>query len=656
MASKKKTKKKKSATKKKKQVKQKPSLFMRLCKWMVVLGLWGAIACTGILLWFAKDLPDVTAQATFERRSSIIVKASNGAVIARYGESKGQNISVNDVPEHLVQAVLSIEDRRFYSHPGIDPLGITRAMITNISKGRLVQGGSTITQQLAKNLFLTHQRKLKRKIQEALLALWLERELTKDEILSAYMNRVYLGAGTYGFEAASQLYFGKSAKHVTIREAAVLAGLLKAPSRYSPHSNPELAKKRSDVVISAMVDAGFLKKSELTDEQLAFNLPQKPLKSGQNYRYFTDWVVDGLDDLVGRPNIDMVVETTLISPLQNHAQNTLKQTIDNADEMSFVSQGAILSMAQDGAILTMVGGYDYRKSQFNRTTQAIRSPGSSFKPFVFLTAIEQGWDPDDTILDEKITEGSYRPKNFAGKYHGKIELTEALSKSMNTASVRLTQEVGIGNVLKTAKKIGIISPLERDLSLSLGSSGVSVLEMGTAYTTLSNGGYRIFPYAITRITENNGRLLYARKKPKSYPHTIRTKDVSKLTYMLQDVIQSGTGKRARLPFPAAGKTGTSQNNRDAWFAGYTDKMATIVWLGNDDNSPMRSITGGNLPAMIWRDVMMFGNNKVSAASFEKSDTDQDNRFSTVLKRLFSSENKNTPPTPKRKNDYSNLND
>ncbi len=653
MAPAKKNKKKNS---KKKQAKKKPSIMMRLFKWMVVLGLWGIIALTGILLWFAKDLPDITTQASFERRSSIVVKAANDTIIGRYGESKGQNINVNDVPHHLVHAILSIEDRRFYNHFGIDPLGITRAMITNVRRGRLVQGGSTITQQLAKNLFLTHQRKLKRKIQEALLAIWLERELSKDEILSAYMNRVYLGAGTYGFEAASQLYFGKSARYVTVREAAVLAGLLKAPSKYSPHSNPELAKKRSDVVINAMVDAGFIKKSELSEEQLTFKLPQKPLKSGQDYRYFTDWVVDGLDDLVGRPDIDMIVETTLISPLQDHAQNTLKQTIDNADEMSFVSQGAVLSMAQDGAILAMVGGYDYRKSQFNRTTQAIRPPGSSFKPIIFLTAIEQGWDTDDKILDEKITQGSYRPKNFANKYYGEVELTEALSKSMNTASVRLMQEAGIGNVLKTSKKLGIISPLQRDLSLSLGSSGLSMLEMGTAYTTLSNGGYRVFPYAITRITDKNGRVLYQRKKPSSYQHIIRTKHVSKLTYMMQDVIENGTGRRAKLPFPAAGKTGTSQNNRDAWFAGYTDKMTTIVWMGNDDNSPMRSITGGNLPASIWRNVMMFGNNKVTAPSFARPEEDQENNFSTVLKRLFSSDNSNTVPKPKRKNDYSNLND
>lgn len=646
------TKKKKPTTKSK--VKKRSILF-KLTRWCFVLSIWGLLFLAGVLLWFAKDLPDITEQASFERRSSIVVKASDGSVIGRYGESKGKNITVDNMPPLLVQAVLATEDRRFYSHPGIDILGISRAMMTNISRGRFVQGGSTITQQLAKNLFLTHQRKLKRKIQEALLAIWLERQLTKDEILSAYMNRVYLGSGTYGFEAAAQLYFNKSARDVNLREAAVLAGLLKAPSRYSPHNSIELAKKRSDVVLNAMKDAGYISDEDTADQAaMALILPHRVSNAESNIRYFTDWVIDGLDDLVGRPDMDLIIETTLDARLQKNAQNTLVNAIDQADDMQFVSQGAILSMRPDGAIIAMVGGYDYGQSQFNRVTQAKRSPGSAFKPFVFLAAIEKGWDAKDKILDSPITTGEYRPKNFAGQYYGTVDLETAMAKSMNTATVRLAQEIGIKSVMNTAKKVGIISKMERDLSLALGSSGISILEMGTAYSTLANGGYRVFPYTITRITNSNGRVLYTRKNNISHQAIIRSKHVKELSFMMRSVINNGTGKNAKLPFPAQGKTGTSQDSRDAWFVGYTDKMVSVVWLGNDDNSPMRQITGGGLPASIWKTVMMDGNNRQPDVAISGQPHDQDTGFTNMVGRLFSNDN-DAPPRPKRKNDYSNLN-
>ncbi len=629
---------------------------MRLFKWVLVLGVWGIIFLTGIILWYAKDLPDVTKTATFERRASIIVKSSNGSTLARYGESKGKNIHTDEIPEHLIHAILATEDRRFYTHPGIDILGISRAMLINISKGRFVQGGSTITQQLAKNLFLTHDRKLARKIKEAVLAIWLESELSKDQILSAYMNRVYLGSGTYGVDAAARLYFGKSAKEVNLRESAIIAGLLKAPSRYSPHNNVDLAISRSDIVLDAMKDAGYITQADLTESALSISLPHKKTKSGKNTRYFTDWVIEEIDNIIGNSGMDLVIETTLDERIQEHAYNSLIKAIDNTAELQFVSQGAVLSLSPDGAVLAMVGGYDYSRSQFNRTTMAKRPPGSAFKPFVYLSALENGWKPYNNILDAPIKHGTYRPKNFANKYYGDVTMEMALAKSMNTATVRLAQDVGISNIINTAKKLGISSNLERDLSLTLGSSGVSMLEMATGYATMANGGYRIFPYAITKITNSEGRVLYKRSPPKSYQSVVRPKHIINISKMMETVINEGTGKRAKLPFTASGKTGTSQNNRDAWFAGYTNKMVSVVWLGNDDNSPMRRITGGNLPAEIWRDIMSYGNNKRNAPASLGIEENKRDGISGLLERMLP----NHVPHKNSKNrtggDFSNLND
>lgn len=645
-----KTKRKKSKSHKSKK-KQKKSLFWRAFRWLLALGIWAGIALTGIILWYGKDLPDITKSATFERRASIIINSADGVTLARYGESKGKTINASDLPDHLIHAILAIEDRRFYNHHGIDPWGITRAMLTNIYHGRFVQGGSTITQQLAKNLFLSHKRTLDRKIQEALLALWLERELTKNEILSAYMNRVYLGSGTYGFEAAAQLYFGKSARAVNTLEAAVLAGLLKAPSRYSPHQNPDAAKKRADVVLQAMKNAGYLNKDEFQRiKSTKLSLPHRKSGTQQNVRYFTDWVINGLDDIVGVSDTDIIIETTLDSRLQKNAQNRLIKAIDSADDMQFLSQGAVLSMRPDGAITAMVGGYDYAESQFNRTIQARRPPGSAFKPFVFLTALEKGWKPNSKILDSPITSGEYRPKNFANEYLGTIDLETALAKSLNTATLRLTQEVGIGNVIKTAKKLGIISPLQRDLSLSLGSSGTSMLELGTAYATLANDGHKIFPYAIARISTQDGDTLFERERPQ-YQKVVKSKHIRDISFMLQSVINNGTGKNAKTEFRSYGKTGTSQDSRDAWFAGYTDRLVTIVWLGNDDNSPMRRITGGGEPARIWRDVMAHGHPRQNETNFPK--IRKNSGFSNLLDQLKSAA---PTPVPRRKADYSNVND
>ncbi len=637
--------------------KKKRSLAMLFFRWCFILGIWGLVFLAGTLLWFAHDLPDITRSATFERRPSIILLASNGTEFARYGETKGQNIRVENLPAHLPQAVIATEDRRFYSHPGVDILGIMRAMAVNISKGRFVQGGSTITQQLAKNLFLSHERKLTRKIKEAMLAIWLEQKLTKEEILSAYMNRVYLGSGTYGFEAAAQLYFGKSAKDVTLHEAAVLAGLLKAPSRYSPHNDPKLAIKRSNLVLNSMVQAGYIEKSDIKSEGIVISLPNKRANDERIARYFSDWVVSGLDDLIGVPGTDMIVQTTLDLSTHRRAEKALTSAINNTDEMRFVSQGAVLVMQPDGAITTMIGGYNYNQSQFNRTTQSRRPPGSAFKPIVFLTALERGWNSNDEILDAPITKGEYRPKNFANKYYGEVSLKTALAKSMNTAAVRLCNDIGIGHVMRTAYDLGVTSQMQRNLSLCLGSAGISMLEMGTIYTTFANSGFQVFPYGITNITTPDGNTLYERKTPIKYTRIIDRDHARDLSSMLREVTLTGTGRAAAQEFPTYGKTGTSQDYRDAWFAGYSDTATAIVWLGNDDNSPMRAITGGGLPARIFAQVINAAHqSKAPITRPSKIRHKGDGGFSNLLGRLLSSGDNTGQRDRVNRGSYSNLND
>ncbi len=608
---------KKRTTRSKK--KKKTSLFAFLFKWAFVLGLWATIILTIIVAWYASELPEITKKIDFARKTAVIIKASDDSTIARYGDLTGQNVDVKDLPANLMNAVLAIEDRRFYNHPGIDFIGFTRAMAVNIVRMRLVQGGSTITQQLAKNLFLSQERTIKRKIQEAILALWLENKLTKDEILSAYLNRVYLGSGAYGVSAASQLYFGKPAEQMGLRESAMIAGLLKAPSRYSPFNNPDLSAQRTDVVLKAMADAGYIEDFE---RELGKVLPAARARppSDNIARYFGDWVLDGLDELVGTPSEDLVVETTFDPAIQTTAEAALTKTIMTYGEERKISQGAIIVMRPDGAILAMVGGRNYQQSQFNRATQAKRQPGSAFKPVVYLSAIEHGWDADDKILDEPFSDGvSYQPENFAQKYQGEVTLEEALAKSLNTAAVRLLQAIGLRKVIDTARRLGIRSKLEPDSSLALGTSEVSLLEMSLAYATIANGGYSVFPYAIKRISSlEDGTLYYERPDYRSPSRAFERSDINELRRMLETVITEGTGRAANPGFQSGGKTGTSQNSRDAWFIGYTDELVAGVWLGNDDNSPMDKVTGGSFPARIWKDVIIGSKGAYDPPHFSKS--------------------------------------
>ncbi len=582
------------------------SLMRTLIKWGFVLGLWLTLFVIIITVWYARELPDITKNAAFERRAAITILANDNTQIARIGELKGMSIQIDDMPDYVRFAVISIEDRRFYTHFGIDPKGIARAIYTKIFKGGRLAGGSTITQQLAKNLFLSHQRSLKRKVQEALLALWLERSLSKDEILSAYLNRVYFGAGSYGIEAAALTYFDKSAHDLTLGEAAILAGLLKAPSRYAPTNNLALAQKRGRVVLNAMLAEGYITRTDIEMQAgLTVTRPQpKPIKSDSG-RYFVDWVISEAANILSMPEQHIVIETTLDPDLQNASQLAMINAVKRYGEDKKLSQGGSISLGGDGAVYAMVGGVNYRQSQFNRATQALRPPGSALKPFIYLTALEQGWNPDDLILDASLEGEAYAPENYNRQYYGEVTLNDALSRSLNTATVRLAQDVGIGNIIKKLRKFGITSSINRDMSLALGSSGMSVLELSAAYATLMNEGIKAPPYGIKRILTKDGVVLYDRADEKSMAQRVaKRRAVKRLNLMLAHVVTYGTGRAAQIEgMNIRGKTGTSQDSRDAWFAGFTDNMTSVVWLGNDDNSPMDHVTGGSIPAHIWQEIM-----------------------------------------------------
>ena len=580
------------------------ALFGFALKWGIVVGLWLLIIVAGIIIWFASELPNITKEMVFERRPSIVLEDRKGNIIDRYGDTKGEIVDIKDLPPHVANAVLAIEDRRFYHHFGMDPIGIARAFVVNIKRGGFAQGGSTITQQLAKNLFLSRERKIKRKIQELILAFQLEYELSKEEILSAYLNRVYLGSGAYGVDAAARVYFNKSAKELNIRESATIAGLLKAPSRYAPTNNPELSERRTQTVLNAMVAAKYVTQEEI---EALKNMPPSPRRkpsSGSTVRYFTDYVVSQLDDLIGTVDKDIIVKTTLDTPIQSEMEESLTKALLRYGKEYKVTQGAGVIMRLDGAIMGMLGGKDYSMSEFNRATKALRPPGSAFKPVVYLTALEKGWGVYDPINDAKITRGRYRPQNFGHRYYGYVSLYKALTLSLNTVAVNLMRDVGPGEVINTARRLGITADLEPNLSTALGSSGIPMVQLATAYTTIGRGGSAIEPYSIRKITDKEGNVLYDYIPPKKKRQVVPQKNIGQLTYMMRSVVENGTGKLARLPYPTAGKTGTSQDYRDAWFAGFTNRYAGVIWMGNDDNSSTNKLTGGSVPARVWKEIML----------------------------------------------------
>ncbi|HLG84950.1 MAG TPA: penicillin-binding protein 1A [Bradyrhizobium sp.] len=574
----------------------------RLVYWGVVCGLWVGIALIGAVIWAGAHLPPIQSLEIPKRPPTIEIVGLDGSVLAQRGEMAGANVALKDLPPYLPKAFIAIEDRRFYSHFGVDPVGILRAAVANLLHRGVSQGGSTLTQQLAKNLFLTQERTMLRKLQEAELALWLERKYSKTDILELYLNRVYFGSGAYGVEAASQRYFGKSAKNVTIGEAAMLAGLVKSPSRLAPNRNPEGAEARAKTVLAAMAEAKFITEAQAQAASAHPAQSVKPAGAG-TVNYVADWISEVLDDLVGQIEQSIVVETTIDPKLQSAAEAAVIDELAAKSVKFNVSQGALVAMTPDGAVRAMVGGRNYAESQFNRAVTARRQPGSAFKPFVYLTAIESGLTPDTVRLDGPLDVKGWKPENYSREYFGPVTLTQALAMSLNTVAVRVGLEVGPKNVVRTAHRLGISSKLEPNASIALGTSEVSVTELVGAYATFANGGFAVSPHVVTRIKTLDGKLLYMRQ-PEQPNQVIEPRNVAMMNSMMEQTLISGTARKAEIQgWQAAGKTGTSQDFRDAWFIGYTSHLVAGVWLGNDDSSPTKKTTGGGLPVEVWSRFM-----------------------------------------------------
>lgn len=566
---------------------------------LAFLGVLGLSALFGYI-WFTLDKQGLLKIP--ERDPGIMILASDGSVLAEQGSFYGDDVRLADLPDYVPNALIAIEDRRFYSHYGIDPLGLLRAAYANYSSGRVVQGGSTLTQQLAKNLFLNPDRTIERKLQEVVLAVWLEWHFTKEEILQLYLNRVYFGAGATGIEKAAETYFQKPASELNLAEAATLAGVLKAPSASNPLSNPKAAAGRSKLVLQAMADAGFITAAEA--EQTA-SQPAEARAAGlaSAKHYVVDWINEQLPEFVKDYNQSLVIETTIDPTLQAQSEAELRKTLRAEGAKLGVRQGAVVIMDGGGAVLAMVGGTSYRKSQFNRVTKAKRQPGSAFKPFVFLAALEHGFTPDAVEVDEPVKIGNWTPENYRKKYLGPVTLETALALSLNTVAAKLAVQVGPQAVAAVAHRLGIVSELGNDASLALGTSEVTLLELTSAFVPFSNGGYPVSPFAVTRIRTRDGRVVFERNGS-GFPRAITDHDLYGMNRMMRLVVTDGTGSRAAFPdFDIAGKTGTSQDYRDAWFIGYTSELIAGVWAGNDDNSPTKKVTGGLLPAQIWHNVM-----------------------------------------------------
>jgi penicillin-binding protein 1A len=587
---------------KSRKAKRKRSLIGRAVYWSLVLALWAVIGGAGTVAYVGAHLPPIQSLEIPKRPPSIQINDVSGHALARRGDLAGEILSLKELPAYVPRAFVAIEDRRFYDHYGVDPLGIARALLANIMHRGVAQGGSTLTQQLAKNLFLTQERTITRKLQEVMLALWLERKFSKTQILELYLNRVYFGSGAYGIEQASLHYFGKSARKIGIGEAAMLAGLVKSPSRLAPNRNFDAAEKRAKIVLAAMAELGFISDA---NERVALAKPPRVVAQAGNgaVNYAADWIMDGLNDVLGHIEEDIVVQTTIDATLQASAEKSLTDELTAKGDKASVAQGAIVAMAPDGAVRAMVGGRNYGESQFNRAVAAKRQPGSAFKPFVYLTALERGLTPDSVRDDKPIKIKGWQPENYGHEYFGPVTLTKALAMSLNTVSVRLTMEFTPMAVIRTAHRLGIASKLEPNASIALGTSEVSMLELVGAYAPFANGGYAVQPHVIERIVGANGKVLYTRNG-QQLGRIIEARYVAMMNAMMAETLTIGTAHKAALPgWPAAGKTGTSQDFRDAWFIGYTANLVTGVWLGNDDGAPTRKVTGGGLPVEIWSRFM-----------------------------------------------------
>ena len=562
-----------------------------LLKWLVILAIWGSLCVAGVLLWFAHDLPRPETALDAPRRPSMMLQDRSGRIFATFGDVVGEPLRLSDMPPALPAALVAVEDRRFWYHFGVDPIGLARAVWVNFNAGRVVQGGSTITQQVAKTLFLSNARTFRRKIQELILTVWLEQRFSKQEILEIYLNRVYLGAGAWGVDAGAKLFFGVSARKVNLWQAALLAGLPRAPSRFNPNTNTSAATARAKEVLAAMADTGAITdaQAQAAGAQIAF--PPTPRTAPG---WFADWIADRASASVPT-GTDATVRTTLDVRIQSLAEARLAALLDGPGAAADATQGAVVVMeAATGAVRALVGGRNHRDSSFNRATLAHRQPGSAFKPFVWLAALENGMAPDDMVLDAPVRIGGWSPRNYEPRFLGETTMEEALAHSVNTVAVRLLLDSGGPKAIAAiAQRLGITDKMPNDASLALGTGEVTLLELTAAYAPFFNGGRRVVPFGLDRGMAPH------------LPPVIGSDKAAMMARMLGAVVSRGSGKAAGFQGGGvAGKTGTTQDFRDAWFVGASNGMLIGVWFGNDDNRPMKNVMGGGLPARLFRDVAM----------------------------------------------------
>ena len=569
----------------------------RFLRWAIILTVWLGLVGAAALVWLARDIPRPETALDTARRPGLTLEDRTGHVFATFGDVVGEPLRLGDMPRALPAAAVAVEDRRFYAHHGLDLIGVVRALFVNLRAGHLVQGGSTITQQVAKNLFLTNARTLRRKVQELILTVWLEHTFSKAEILEIWLNRVYLGSGAWGVDAAAHMYFGTSARYLNLWQSAVLAGLPRAPSRFNPRTDAAAAAARGREVLAAMADTGAISKADADAAAAQIAFPPRPSTAG----WFADWVADASATIVPA-GADAVLRTTLDPRLQSVAEARLNALLAGPGAAAGAGQGAVVVLdAGTGAVRAMVGGRDYTASSYNRAVAARRQPGSAFKPIVWLAALEHGLHPDDTVLDGPLRIGGWSPQNFDLAYHGEVTLEDALAQSLNTASVRLAMEAGGPRaVAAVAHRLGITSPLPDDLSLALGTGEVGELELAAAYATILNGGHLVVPTGLETAEADH--------KPVPIAHlpmnqVIDSDRAAEMTRMLAAVISRGSGHAAAIPGRfVAGKTGTTQDFRDAWFVGEVGATVIAVWLGNDDGHPMRSVSGGGLPTRLFHEI------------------------------------------------------
>lgn len=580
--------------------KKKSSLKWRLTLLSLFLIL--IIFVTYIVYNYAK-LPDVATIRNKNFQSLIHIQDNQEDLIKTIGNQDSNYIIYDDLPNHLINAVIAIEDRKFFNHFGIDFFSIVRAVIKNIKSARYAEGASTITQQLAKLYFLSSKKTLKRKFTEILLAIKLERYFSKEEILELYLNKAYFGSGNYGINSAAQDYFSKKINQLNIHEAALLAGLLKAPSKFSPKTNPLLSEERTNIVLSAMVEAGFISEEEYVISQYQDNAFDANFSKNDNFKYFTDYALKIAADKIEIFPFDVKLHTSFDKRINEISNKVISNYYKKYSESLNDTQISVIIMRNDGAILTMLGGKNYKESQFNRAIYAKRQPGSAFKIFPYIVALDNGYKADYKIIDEEVEIEGWIPKNYDSIYRGEITLREAFVRSVNSVAAKLTYELGIAKVINMAHKIGIESEIPNLPSIALGSNEVNLLEMVKSYAVIANGGYAVKPYLLYKVSDNFGNIFYEYIDDKN-DKIIKKRTIEEIKNLLNGVVIWGTGKNAyNSEIDLWGKTGTSQNYRDAWFIGFSRDVTIGIWIGNDANKPLNNITGGGFPALIFKEIM-----------------------------------------------------